>query len=214
MASLVYLEVGTPSHIKPNTHGGVLILVKLKAKACNFTTINTPPWVFKVDILRCYLSLMTNFFQGYWWSKNPTIWLDESIFAVNLWPKFSQICSFLGNLRHRSYFYFTSISAKSNDTILRKKTQTQLLDHFWPFLVIFVWKRLFSENLTQSRTTLYGSLTQSEFQKKTNVSIPRKPQDREKNGRKDPNSKDPSHKNQGSNKYLALSQIVCKKMGH
>ena len=29
-----------------NTHGGVLILVKLKAFACNFTKINTPPWVF------------------------------------------------------------------------------------------------------------------------------------------------------------------------
>ena len=80
-------------------------------------------------------------------------------------------------------------------------------------MVIFVSKRLFSENMTQSRTTLYGSLTQSEFQKKT-VSIPRKPQNREKNGRKDPNSKDPSRKNQGSNKYLALSQIVYKKLGH
>ena len=29
-----------------NIHGGVLILVKLKALACNFTKINTPPWVF------------------------------------------------------------------------------------------------------------------------------------------------------------------------
>ena len=29
-----------------NTHGGVLILIKLQAKACNFTKINTPPWVF------------------------------------------------------------------------------------------------------------------------------------------------------------------------
>ena len=29
-----------------NTHGGVLILVKLQAAACNFTKINTPPWVF------------------------------------------------------------------------------------------------------------------------------------------------------------------------
>ena len=25
---------------------GVLLSVKLKAKACNFTKINTPPWVF------------------------------------------------------------------------------------------------------------------------------------------------------------------------
>ena len=29
-----------------NTHGGVLILVKLQAEACNFTRIKTPPWVF------------------------------------------------------------------------------------------------------------------------------------------------------------------------
>ena len=29
-----------------NTHGGKLILVKLQASACNFTKINTPPWVF------------------------------------------------------------------------------------------------------------------------------------------------------------------------
>ena len=28
-----------------NTHGGVLLLVKL-LKACNFTKSNTPPWVF------------------------------------------------------------------------------------------------------------------------------------------------------------------------
>ena len=29
-----------------NTHGGVLILVKLQTEACNFTKINTPPWMF------------------------------------------------------------------------------------------------------------------------------------------------------------------------
>ena len=29
-----------------NTHGGVLILVKLQASACKFTKIKTPPWVF------------------------------------------------------------------------------------------------------------------------------------------------------------------------
>ena len=29
-----------------NIHGGMLILVKLQAEACNFTKINTPPWVF------------------------------------------------------------------------------------------------------------------------------------------------------------------------
>ena len=29
-----------------NTHGGVLLLVKLQANACNFTRSKTPPWVF------------------------------------------------------------------------------------------------------------------------------------------------------------------------
>ena len=29
-----------------NTHEGVLLLVKLQAKACNFTKSNTPSWVF------------------------------------------------------------------------------------------------------------------------------------------------------------------------
>ena len=28
-----------------NTYGGVLILVKLQAEACNFTKINTPPYL-------------------------------------------------------------------------------------------------------------------------------------------------------------------------
>ena len=35
-----------------NTHGGVLILVKLQAEVCNFTKINTPPWVF-LAFLNC-----------------------------------------------------------------------------------------------------------------------------------------------------------------
>ena len=29
-----------------NTNGGLLLLVKLQANACNFTKSNTPPWVF------------------------------------------------------------------------------------------------------------------------------------------------------------------------
>ena len=36
-----------------NTHEGVLILVKLQAEACNFTKINTPPWVF-LTFLKLY----------------------------------------------------------------------------------------------------------------------------------------------------------------
>ena len=29
-----------------NTHGRVLLLVKLQAKTCNFTKSHSPPWVF------------------------------------------------------------------------------------------------------------------------------------------------------------------------
>ena len=29
-----------------NTHGGVLLLIKMQALACNFTKSNTPPWMF------------------------------------------------------------------------------------------------------------------------------------------------------------------------
>ena len=29
-----------------NTHGGVLLLVKLQAEAADFAKSNTPPWVF------------------------------------------------------------------------------------------------------------------------------------------------------------------------
>ena len=37
-----------------NTHGGVLILVKLQASACNFTTINTRPWVFFASDMKSF----------------------------------------------------------------------------------------------------------------------------------------------------------------
>ena len=39
-----------------NTYGGVLILVKLQAEVCNFTKINTPPWVLVTffKLYKCY----------------------------------------------------------------------------------------------------------------------------------------------------------------
>ena len=36
-----------------NTHGGVLLLVKLQASACNFTKSNTPPWLFFTFLKLC-----------------------------------------------------------------------------------------------------------------------------------------------------------------
>ena len=47
-----------------NTHGGVLILVKLQAEAYNFIKINTLPWVFFAffKLYKCYqiAQLITN----------------------------------------------------------------------------------------------------------------------------------------------------------
>ena len=39
-----------------NTHGGMLLLVKLQASARNFTKSNTPPWVFFtfLKLYKCY----------------------------------------------------------------------------------------------------------------------------------------------------------------
>ena len=41
-----------------DSHGGVLLLVKLQAKACNFTKSNTPQWGF------------ITFFEFYKWYQN------------------------------------------------------------------------------------------------------------------------------------------------
>ena len=45
MRCAIWYHLHNSKNVK-NTHGGVLILVKLQAKACNFTKINTPSWVF------------------------------------------------------------------------------------------------------------------------------------------------------------------------
>ena len=52
-----------------NTHGGVLLLVKLQAKVCNLTKSNTPPWIF------------LTFFKLYEWyqiAQNITCVVDDN----------------------------------------------------------------------------------------------------------------------------------------
>ena len=44
--ALRYLVPFAQFKIRENTHGGVLIIVKLQAEAYNFTKINTHLWVF------------------------------------------------------------------------------------------------------------------------------------------------------------------------
>ena len=40
-------------NLKNVKHGGVLVLVKFQAEACNFTKINAPPWVFLTFFKLC-----------------------------------------------------------------------------------------------------------------------------------------------------------------
>ena len=57
-----------------NTHGVVLLLVKLQASACNFNKSNTPPWLF------------FTFFKLYKWYHiaqrvTSTMFLNASMYA-------------------------------------------------------------------------------------------------------------------------------------
>ena len=45
MRCVIWYQLYNLKNVK-NTHGGVLLLIKLQAEACNFTKSNTPPWVF------------------------------------------------------------------------------------------------------------------------------------------------------------------------
>ena len=48
-----------------NTHGGVLLLVKLQVKACKFTKINTPPCVFFTFFELCKWYQSITFFNEF-----------------------------------------------------------------------------------------------------------------------------------------------------
>ena len=45
MLCVIWYHLYNLKNVK-QTDGGVLLLVKLQAKACNHTKIDTPPWVF------------------------------------------------------------------------------------------------------------------------------------------------------------------------
>ena len=45
MRCVIWYHLYNLKNVK-QTHGGVLLLVKLQAKTCNLTKIDTPPWVF------------------------------------------------------------------------------------------------------------------------------------------------------------------------
>ena len=68
-----------------NTHGGVLISVKLQAETCNFTKINTPPWVL-FTFLKLYKWYQIA--QRITYSEAKTIFLEggRSFFLYIVFP--------------------------------------------------------------------------------------------------------------------------------
>ena len=67
MRCAIWYHLYNSKNVK-NTHGGVLILVKLQAEACNFIKINTPPWVFftSFKLYKCYqIAQRTTFKEDY-----------------------------------------------------------------------------------------------------------------------------------------------------
>ena len=78
---------------RKNTHGGVLLLVKLQTEACNFTKSNTPPWVFFTS------------FKLYEWYQEPNRATHHMSIEV-------LIC----------YFYYPFVTGKQPSSIFVKKT--------------------------------------------------------------------------------------------
>ena len=63
-----------------DTHGGVLILLKLQAKACNFTKSNAPHWVFFT-----IFKLACNFNKS-----NTPPWVSFTFFKLCKWYQIAQ----------------------------------------------------------------------------------------------------------------------------
>ena len=74
-----------------NTHGGVLLLVKLQTSACNFTKSNAPPWVFS-RFLNCTNSTKSRI-------ASHTI-MNASVIINTLLGNFISICNLAYNLIH------------------------------------------------------------------------------------------------------------------
>ena len=62
-----------------NTNGGVSILVKLQAEACNFTKINTPPWVFS-RFLNCTNAIKSRNAQHIWVNKEMLKYSNKTLY--------------------------------------------------------------------------------------------------------------------------------------
>ena len=82
-----------------NTHGGVLLLVKLQAEAYNLTKSNIPPWMY-FTFLKLYkryqiAQSITYFYQNILkiiWER-IRVWLGPSVISFNLYISF--LCNLL-----------------------------------------------------------------------------------------------------------------------
>ena len=89
----------------------------------------------------------------------------DPFLAINWESDFSQACSFRRMSMNHKNFRFTPIPDKNNDLNFLTISKTLFLGHFWPFLVIFAWWRVFAKN--PCHTQLYmGPKHHVKFQKK------------------------------------------------
>ena len=83
MRCVIWYHLYNVKNVK-NTHGGVLILVKLQPSACNFTKINSPSWVFFA------------FFKLYEWyqivQRITNSWFNVPIFQMLIFILFVSNC--------------------------------------------------------------------------------------------------------------------------
>ena len=126
-----------------------VVSLQLANKPCFFHSCLSACHKSKPDI---------NLLVKYWWLKITEISLAESLFWLNWEPDFSQACSFYRMLMNHKSFHFTQILDKTNDMVFLKSPKTTVLDHFWPFLVIFAKWGFFPKKSALSHTTIYGPL--------------------------------------------------------
>ena len=87
MRYLIWCHLYNLKHVK-NTHGEVLILVKLQSEARNFAKINTPPYVFATFFKLCKwyrIAQRTTSRQGILTSLNHQLSQISQLLALFTW---------------------------------------------------------------------------------------------------------------------------------
>ena len=123
-----------------NTHGRVLLLIKLQALTCNFTKSNTPPWVFFM------------FFKLYKWYKclvfvHFRTWIFLQLYSNSFFSRCSPLW--------QSYGLRTWINPLSAKQTIWSNASQPLIGKSWQMLFVFDhFVRLVLKGL---RTTFLGS---------------------------------------------------------